>query len=185
VGVRNGCNCNWSKTASYQSGRFVVGLAPAFRIREVLIHTGQHYDPDMSSVWLELLLARCELKTSGSALGREDANISGSRRGGFEIVQSRMPEEINRIVVDHVSDISFARARTILANVAKEGAREECARGVGDVMYDSTLFFSRQMDQKTRGLKRLGLAGKDYLIYTIHRAERQATRGNCTPMSTA
>jgi UDP-GlcNAc3NAcA epimerase len=181
-------------------------------IRELLIHTGQHYDADMSSVFFDELempapeyslgigsgthglqtgrmleaIERVFLEVTPDCIvvyGDTNSTLAGALSGaklripvahveaGLRSFNRAMPEEINRIVVDHVSDILFAPTRTAVANLAKEGVAEECVRCVGDVMYDSTLFFSRKVDQKTSVLKRLGLVGKDYLLCTIHRAE--------------
>jgi UDP-GlcNAc3NAcA epimerase len=181
-------------------------------ICEVLIHTGQHYDEDMSSVFfdeLEMVAPEYSLGigsgTHGLQTGRmleaiervlfqvkpdcivvygdTNSTLAGALSGaklripvahveaGLRSFNRDMPEEINRVVVDHISDMLFAPTATAVANLASEGLPEACVRCVGDVMYDSTLFFCGRVDRNTQILQTLGLEGKDYILCTIHRAE--------------
>jgi UDP-N-acetylglucosamine 2-epimerase len=80
-----------------------------------------------------------------------------------------MPEEINRIVADHVSDLLFCIAPSAVENLRAEGI----VRGVhyvGDVMFDAVLQYLPKAEQESTLLARLGLAAKDYFLATVHRA---------------
>jgi UDP-GlcNAc3NAcA epimerase len=82
-----------------------------------------------------------------------------------------MPEEINRLVADAVSDLLFAPTQTAVANLAREGVRPERIRMVGDVMFDAALHYGEQANTKRALLHKLGLADRPYVLATIHRAE--------------
>jgi UDP-N-acetylglucosamine 2-epimerase len=80
-----------------------------------------------------------------------------------------MPEEINRIVADHVSSYLFAPTRTAVDNLAREGL----TRGVtltGDIMYDALLAHAPLAAQKSRILDELALERGAYALATVHRA---------------
>ena len=81
-----------------------------------------------------------------------------------------MPEEINRILTDHVSSLLFCPTHAAVANLANEGI----TRGVhhiGDVMYDAALLFGEIVERESTILRDLGLSPKEYLLATVHRAE--------------
>ena len=81
-----------------------------------------------------------------------------------------MPEEINRVLTDHVSTLLFCPTQTAVENLR----RENLTRGVynaGDVMYDATRFNSDIADRKNEVLSNLQLNGRDYVLVTVHRAE--------------
>lgn len=89
---------------------------------------------------------------------------------GLRSFNKKMPEEINRIVTDHVSDILFCPTQTAVANLALENIRT----GVfvtGDVMYDSFLFYREMAARKSKIFKTLGLTRDRYTLATVHRAE--------------
>jgi UDP-N-acetylglucosamine 2-epimerase len=89
---------------------------------------------------------------------------------GLRSFNKKMPEEINRIVTDHVADFLFCPTHTAVKNLAKENIKQ----GVfltGDVMYDSFLFYKGMLAKKAKILNKLGLANKQYALCTVHRAE--------------
>jgi UDP-N-acetylglucosamine 2-epimerase len=81
-----------------------------------------------------------------------------------------MPEEINRIVADHLSDLLLCPGQTAVDNLAAEGI----VRGVhivGDVMTDALAAATAHAQVRSRILERLGLSEKKFLLATVHRAE--------------
>lgn len=89
---------------------------------------------------------------------------------GLRSFNRRMPEEINRIVADHVSDLLLAPTATAIANLEKEGLAERAIL-TGDIMYDAVLFNRRLAAQRSRILERLALEPRRFGVVTIHRAE--------------
>lgn len=90
---------------------------------------------------------------------------------GLRSFNRRMPEEINRVVSDHVSDLLFAPTDVAVKNLHDEGLDPIRIRNVGDVMYDAALFYGAKARTGSDILRRLGLATGDYVLATIHRAE--------------
>ena len=89
---------------------------------------------------------------------------------GLRSFNRRMPEEINRVLTDHASELLFCPTAASVANLAREGI----VRGVhqlGDVMYDSTLMMSGLANSRSRILDQLALTPKSYAVATVHRAE--------------
>ncbi|MDK2870631.1 MAG: UDP-GlcNAc3NAcA epimerase [Pyrococcus sp.] len=89
---------------------------------------------------------------------------------GLRSFDRRMPEEVNRVLTDHVSDYLFAPTETAVKNLHNEGIKE----GVyltGDVMYDALLYNIEIARKNSKILKELGLRPKSYLLATVHRAE--------------
>jgi UDP-N-acetylglucosamine 2-epimerase len=89
---------------------------------------------------------------------------------GLRSFNRRMPEELNRIAADHLSDMLFAPTATAMANLAAEGLGVKSAL-IGDVMYDAVLFNAKVAAERSRLLDKLGLAPGDFGIATLHRAE--------------
>jgi UDP-GlcNAc3NAcA epimerase len=178
---------------------------------EVLIHTGQHYDSNMS----ELLFRDLEIpepdynlgvgsgthgEQSGKMLkqiervllkekpdyvlvfGDTNSTLAGALaaaklcipvahvEAGLRSFNRRMPEEINRVVTDHLSALLFCPTETSASNLAREGITEG-VRLVGDVMYDALLLNSRRAEENSRILEQLRLQPKSYFLATVHRAE--------------
>lgn len=178
------------------------------RHREVLIHTGQHYDPAMSDAFFQSLRIPAPDVNLGVGSGTHGAQTGKMLRGlesalgdakpdvvlvygdtnstlagalaaaklhlpvahveaGLRSFNRSMPEEINRVVADHLSALLFAPTETAAANLEREGIREGVHK-VGDVMYDVALATEREV--RARGIRaRLGLSPKGYLLATIHR----------------
>jgi UDP-N-acetylglucosamine 2-epimerase len=89
---------------------------------------------------------------------------------GLRSFNRRMPEEVNRIVADHLSDLLFAPTPEAMRNLATEGL---AARAIltGDVMLDAMRFNEALARSRSPVLQRLGLTAGGYLVATVHRAE--------------
>lgn len=181
-------------------------------VEEVLLHTGQHYDDNMSEVFFrELGLARPKYRfnlgggTHGHMTGQqlaaiEDALISEKPdvclvygdtnstlagalaaaklhipvahvEAGLRSFNRRMPEEINRVLSDHIATWLFAPTRTAVDNLAREGVAGDRVHLVGDVMLDVARLVIDDPARRTDIVTRLGLGGRDYVISTLHRQE--------------
>lgn len=179
--------------------------------REVLIHTGQHYDDNMSKIFFdELGLPEPDEylgigggshaeQTGGMMLGLEkillrekpdwclvygDTNstlagaLTASKlhiplahvEAGLRSFNKTMPEEINRITCDHISDLLFCPTRTSAALLEREGIQSGI-HVVGDVMADVLFRSLPHSNEKSRILHKLNLRSKSYLLATLHRAE--------------
>lgn len=180
-------------------------------IQEVLVHTGQHYDYEMSGVFFDDLslkppdyhlgvgsgthgyqtgemLKRIEevlLKenpdlvmvygdtnsTLAGALAAAKLHISVVHvEAGLRSFNKRMPEEMNRVLTDHLSDLLFCPTWTAVENLRREGITER-VHLVGDVMYDAAIQYLALAERKSHILERLGLEPKGYALATVHRAE--------------
>lgn len=204
----------------------VVGARPQFikaavvsralrageQVREVLIHTGQHYDDNMSRVFfeeLEMPEPDYNLGVGSASHGAQTGRMLGAIEqvllkerpdwvlvygdtnstlagalaavklhipvahveAGLRSFNRRMPEEINRVLTDHASDLLFAPTATAVTNLKREGLPDNRIRLVGDVMYDAALFYGAKAERQGRILERLGLSPKAYVLATVHRAE--------------
>jgi UDP-GlcNAc3NAcA epimerase len=89
---------------------------------------------------------------------------------GLRSFNRRMPEEINRVVADHVSTILFCPTPVAVRNLTTEGITRGVHQ-VGDVMYDSVLFNLGLAQRSSRVLERLGLEPKSFYLATVHRPE--------------
>ena len=89
---------------------------------------------------------------------------------GLRSYNRRMPEEINRVVADHLASILFCPTDTAVKNLAKEGVTRGVHQ-VGDVMYDSVLFNTVLAERSSGVMVRLALEPKSYFLATVHRAE--------------
>ncbi len=200
--------------------QFVKAAAVSRRLRqdfdELIIHTGQHYDDELSRVFFEELdvprperelgagtgsntaqtariLAALEPiltevrpalalvygdtnSTLAGALAAAQADIPvGHVEAGMRSFDRTMPEELNRLLTDHASDLLLCSTETALENLEREGARGE-AHLVGDVMADVSLAFRDIAEERSAILADLGLEAGTYLVVTAHRA------GNVDPL---
>ncbi|MGI8891895.1 MAG: non-hydrolyzing UDP-N-acetylglucosamine 2-epimerase, partial [Bacteroidia bacterium] len=189
-------------------------------VREIIVHTGQHYDFNMSEVFFKELgipqpdhnlnvgSGRHGLQTAAMIDGIEeilvnekphclilygDTNstlagaIAASKmhipvahiEAGLRSFNKKMPEEINRIVCDHVSTMLFTPTITGLENLKKEGFKinndgpfhidNPKIYHCGDVMYDNSVYFSKIADQKIDILNTLEVEKNNFVLATIHR----------------
>ena len=90
---------------------------------------------------------------------------------GLRSFNRKMPEEINRIVTDHLSDFLFAPTQSAITNLSNEGISKDKVYDSGDVMFDAILFYQDKADQVSSVFKDLELKGKPFVLTTIHRAE--------------
>jgi UDP-GlcNAc3NAcA epimerase len=90
---------------------------------------------------------------------------------GARSFNRRMPEEINRVVTDHLSALLFAASETAVANLRREGMSEQAILFVGDVMLDAVLLFSSSAEGRGDTLGKLDLKSGAYVLATVHRAE--------------
>ena len=185
---------------------------------EILVHTGQHYDPEMSEIFFEELhITKPDYnlgvgsgshgKQTGTILvrleevlvkekpdlvivyGDTNSTLAGALaaaklhipiahvEGGLRSFDRTMPEEINRVLTDHISDILFCPTQTAVDNLRNEGI----TRGVhlvGDVMVDALEYNKEIAEERSLILERLGLASKQYLVLTVHRPVNTDSREN-------
>lgn len=185
-------------------------LAAAEDFEEVLIHTGQHFDDNMSSVFFEELgitppkyhfpTPRAERGSAMSQMlagihaaldaekpdavivyGDTDSTLAGaiaaSRQriplvhieAGMRSFNRRMPEETNRVVADHLSDLLLCVTRTAIENLVLEGITRHVYH-VGDLMYDATLLATGVAERRSNILERLSVSPGGYAVATVHRA---------------
>jgi len=89
---------------------------------------------------------------------------------GLRSFNRRMPEEVNRVLTDHISTLLLCPTETAVQNLHKEGITAG-VHNVGDVMYDIALYWRERARTGSRILDTLGLAGKNFALATCHRAE--------------
>ncbi len=89
---------------------------------------------------------------------------------GLRSFNKKMPEEINRVLTDHISNLLFCPTQTAIDNLTKESIVEGVF-WVGDVMYDSFLFNRNLAGKKSKILRDLKLTKGSYALATVHRAE--------------
>jgi UDP-GlcNAc3NAcA epimerase len=98
---------------------------------------------------------------------------------GLRSFNRNMPEEINRVLTDHLSALLFAPNRTAVDNLNAEGIRRGILE-VGDVMYEAAMGFARLAETKSDVLTRLGIAPGSYVLATVHRAENTDSEESLT-----
>jgi len=190
------------------------------KIHEIIVHTGQHYDENMSSIFfteLEIPQPDFNLHVGSSSHGKQTAQIiEGVEKliesekpdgiiiygdtnstvaaalaagklntpifhieAGLRSFNKAMPEEINRILSDHISTILFCPTQTAVNNLVKEGFSLDNIQKAtidkphvylcGDIMYDNSLYFSTISDKKATILEEINPKDEKYLLVTIHR----------------
>lgn len=90
---------------------------------------------------------------------------------GLRSFNQRMPEEVNRVLSDHVCRLLFAPTAEAERNLAREGLPAERVHRVGDVMYDAALYYAARARERSRIIDELGLTVGAYVLATAHRAE--------------
>jgi UDP-GlcNAc3NAcA epimerase len=188
-------------------------LSRSVGVSERLLHTGQHFDDNMSEVFFRELGIPAPTWNLGLGGGLHGA-MTGAQLAGIEEVliterpdavlvygdtnstlagalaaaklhvpvahveaglrsfNRRMPEEINRVLTDHVSHWLFAPTETAMANLGREGIAGPEVQQVGDVMYDAALHFAALARARSeRPAVLIKLAGRPFVLATVHRAE--------------
>lgn len=204
----------------------VVGARPQFvkaavvsrallqhkNMQELIVHTGQHYDNNMSDIFFEemqipqpaynleikeslhgMMTAKMMMgiekilldekpnavlvygdtnSTMAAALAASKLHIPVAHvESGLRSFNMQMPEEINRIVTDKVSNLLFCPTQTAVDNLQAEGYSQSFyhIHLTGDVMYDAALFYFERSAPKI--IEQLQLQNKQFILATIHRAE--------------
>ena len=181
-------------------------------IEELIIHTGQHFDANMSEVFFEEMeIPRPAYQldihglTHGAMTGRmleaieaillkekpdgvlvygdTNSTLAGALaasklhipvlhvEAGLRSFNMQMPEEINRILTDRISNVLFCPTEAAVANLKKEGFENMPVRIIknGDVMQDAAMYYAPKAEQKSDILKQAGLS--KFVLATIHRQE--------------
>lgn len=175
----------------------------------LLVHTGQHYDENMSKLFFdELNIPKPDINLeigSGShavqtaeimksfekvalnwkpdyvlVVGDVNSTIAcglvsvklGIKlihvEAGLRSFDRKMPEEINRVLTDSISDLLFVSEQSGINNLKREGVNSDSVHFVGNVMID-TLLTNRQKAESSEILTRMGLGPKSYAVITLHR----------------
>mgnify|MGYP000275914317 CR=1 FL=1 len=208
-----------------------IKLAPLSRQvrdfhKEIIIHSGQHYDNEMSQLFFDDLeipkpdynlgvgsgshayqtseiLVRTEKilhkekpdlvivygdtnTTIAASLAAAKMNIKIAHiESGLRSFNTRMPEEINRVLTDHCSNLLFAPTQTAVENLRNEGITNG-VHMVGDIMYDALINNIEIASKKSNILNKYNLAKKGYILLTIHRQENTDIEANlCNIISAA
>jgi UDP-GlcNAc3NAcA epimerase len=196
-----------------------AAVSRAFRavsgVEEILVHTGQHYDENMSDVFFEeLSIAPPQHRLGiGSAphgaqtgrmlekieqiltverpavvlvYGDTNSTLAGALaaakmhlpvahvEAGLRSFNQKMPEEVNRVLTDHLSRWLFAPTAVAVANLHREGVAHNAIFLVGDVMYDAALHYAGRAEAATI-LEQFGVRPHEYILATVHRAENTDT----------
>jgi UDP-N-acetylglucosamine 2-epimerase (non-hydrolysing) len=101
----------------------------------------------------------------------------GHVEAGLRSYDRNMPEEINRVMADHLSDFLFATTGIAKANLVREGIAEDSIFITGNTIVDSVYQNREIAKRKANVLKDLGLKPKEYILVTAHRAENVDDRG--------
>lgn len=183
-------------------------------LSEIIIHTGQHFDNNMSDVFFKemnipkpkynldingighgamtgrmleqiekvLLDEKPELvvvygdtnSTLAGALAAKKLGIQVAHvEAGLRSFNMAMPEEVNRILTDRISDLLLCPTITALSNLKTEGFDHLDAKVVltGDIMGDSVTHYGHLATERSTIIKKLGLQNKGFVLATIHRQE--------------
>ncbi len=189
-------------------------IASHNEIEEIIIHTGQHFDANMSDVFfteMEIPKPKYNLDINGLGhgamtgqmlekieevlidekpkavvvYGDTNSTIAGALaakkmnikvihiEAGLRSYNMTMPEEINRILTDRISDLLLCPTDTAIENLQKEGFANLDAKIVkcGDIMKDAVEFYSKTSAERSSILKDLGLINNEFVLATIHRQE--------------
>ena len=90
---------------------------------------------------------------------------------GLRSFNKKMPEEINRIVADQLSQLLFAPTQQAVTNLEKEGHAKESIHWVGDVMHDVAIYAAEKAKKNSKILEKLQLTTNNYILATVHRPE--------------
>ena len=192
----------------------VSRAAKSFPVKEIIVHTGQHFDTNMSDIFFEQMdIPKPDYQLEINSLGHgamtgrmleeiekvlqkekpeivmiygdTNTTIAGALaakklgiqvahvEAGLRSFNMSMPEEINRILTDRISDFLFCPTETAVNNLKKEGFEnfDNQIYQVGDVMYDAALHYEKRSDQVSTIIKDLSLNTNKYILCTVHRQE--------------
>ena len=196
-------------------------FAKEARIDEVIIHTGQHFDKNMSDIFFEEMhipkpnyLLDINSLSHGAMTGRmleaieevlkkekpdytlvygdTNSTLAGALaakkmhikvihvEAGLRSFNMKMPEEVNRILTDRISDVLFCPTDIAIQNLTEEGFDNyECSIVKnGDVMEDAALYYAALAKDKSNIISDLGLSENGYYLATCHRAENTDKKEN-------
>ena len=180
-------------------------------VNEIIIHTGQHYDPAMSEIFfreLEVPREKYNLEIGSGSHGAQtgkmleaiekvlhdetpdyvliygdtNSTLAGALcasklhipiahiEAGMRSFNKKMPEEINRIVADHLSEINFCSTKTAMRNLKRENLGKTGVL-VGDVMFDCSLKFAEFAEKRYNPFAKFEVEKNGYALLTCHRAE--------------
>jgi len=187
-------------------------------INHMLVHTGQHYDYDMSKVFFsdlnlpkpdknlgvgsgthavqtgrmmaelekvfleenpDLIVVVGDVNSTLAAaiasvkLGKPVAHVEA----GYRSFDMRMPEEVNRVLVDRISQLLFAPTENAVLNLMNEGMKRESIHFVGNIMIEA-LLSHRERAEESRILENLGIKEREYCVATIHRPQNVEDKKN-------
>ena len=183
-------------------------------IEEVIVHTGQHFDANMSDIFfkeMEIPMPKFNLDINGLThgamtgqmlekienllldenpdavviYGDTNSTLAGALaakkldikvihiEAGLRSFNMKMPEEINRIVTDRISDLLLCPTDTAIDNLKKEGFSSLSSRMVksGDIMKDAVEYYGNLTIKKSSILNDLSLHDNEFVLATIHRQE--------------
>src|SRR3954463_3413546 len=131
----------------------------------------QALEPALDELRPELLLVYGDTNsTLAGALAAAQRHVPVAHiEAGMRSFDRTMPEELNRVVTDHASDLLLCSTETAVANLEREGVAGE-VRLVGDAMADVTLAFAPVAEKRSRALEAPPLTAGEYLLVTAHRA---------------
>ena len=130
----------------------------------------------------------CEVLVQGDtntvlagALAAKKLQISvGHVEAGLRSFDRTMPEEINRVVADHIADHLFAPTGISRSNLLAEGIADEKITVTGNTIVDALYQNQKIAEEKCTTLQAMGLKSRGYLLATVHRAENVDTRARLT-----
>ena len=179
-------------------------------VEHCIVHTGQHYDQNMSDVFFQELgmpapafnlhigggghgamtgrqleaLEKLYLEEKPDVVvvyGDTNSTLAGALAAAKIHIPlahveaglrsfNRMPEEINRVLTDHITDVHFSVTDVSTANLAREGITGDRVEQPGDVMYDCALQMAKVAEQKSKALETFGVEPGRFVLCTVHRA---------------
>ncbi len=183
-------------------------------IEEIIVHTGQHYDANMSEVFFtEMDIPKPKYNLAINGLGHgamtgqmlekieevllnekpdavviygdTNSTIAGALaakklhikvvhiEAGLRSFNMEMPEEINRILTDRISDLLLCPTDTAIDNLNKEGYQNLPIKIIksGDIMKDAVQYYSQSSAEKSNIISKLKLKENEFVLATIHRQE--------------
>lgn len=118
--------------------------------------------------------------TLAGALAASKLNLRVAHiEAGLRSFDRLMPEEVNRVLTDHLSNLLFCPTLISVDNLAKEGITEGIHL-VGDVMVDAVKYNQKIADEKSQIIEELGLEKEKYLVITVHRPSNTNNKANMT-----